>query len=201
MKRPIAELRTLLVRTGAEAEWLRDEQEVWQILRRKPGYATHHLYRASREHEQRLVYSEWESKKALDGARQFLGGTPLGRRLQATLSAGPERMAVELLGPVTSTKGLDLPDGALAATAIVRLPPSTTLTPEQYTAVGKQLMKQTGHLTQVLFRGFDQPAVVGVLCYWQDTAALERAIAALPQIEVDGHKLALAYLPYEPLRA
>ena len=80
-----------MLQAGAEAEWLRDEHETWQILRRKPGYVAHHLYQAVREPQQRLVYSEWDSKKALDGARQFLQGTPLGRQARAALATPPER--------------------------------------------------------------------------------------------------------------
>ena len=85
---------------------------------------------------QRLVYSEWESKKALDGARQFLQGTPLATGAR-TAAAAPERLVVELVGPVTSTKGLDLPETAVAMTAVARLSAATTGAQEQHVKLGK----------------------------------------------------------------
>jgi heme-degrading monooxygenase HmoA len=199
MKRPIAELRTVTVHAGAEAEWLHDEHEAWQILRRKPGYVAHRLYQGVREPHRRLVYSEWDSKKALDGARQLLRGTPLGRRARAVLDAGPERLVVELVGPVTSTKGLVLPDTAVALSAMARAAASST-THEQHVQLGKQLASQPGHITHVLFRGFDDPVLVGAFSHWQDATALEAAIAGLassaPMALLEG----LAYVQYKPVR-
>jgi len=200
MKRPIAEVQSVTVQAGAEAEWLRDQQEAWQILRRKSGYVAHHLYQAARDHQQRLVYSEWESKKALDGARQFLGSTPLGRRLRATLGAAPQRLVMELIGPVTSTKGLDLPQTAVAATALAHLPASETVPLEQLAALGKGLASQPGHITHLLLRGFDDPGVIGVLSYWQDAPALDAAIGSAGALEAGGSRHELVHVCYEPLR-
>ena len=197
MKRPIAEFQTMTLQAGTEAAWLRDEHESWQILRRKPGYIAHHLYQAVHERQQRLVYSEWETKKALDGARQFLQGTPLARRIRTTLAAPPERLIVELVGPVTSTKGLDLPQTAVAVTATVRLSATTAITHEQHAALGKSLATQAGHITHVMFRGFDDPALVGMFSYWQDATALEKAIASANGSDTSP---SFQYVQYAPLR-
>jgi len=121
MRRPIADLLTVTLKPGTEAEFLQAEQAAWQILRRKQGYVTHRIYQPRAEPAQRLVYSEWESTKAADGARQHLQGSPLMRRARAAFAAPPRRLVVELVGAVTSTKGLDLPDGAVAAYAAARL--------------------------------------------------------------------------------
>ena len=197
MKRPIAELRTMTLHAGVEAAWLRDEHEAWQILRRKPGYVAHHLYQAVHEKQQRLVYSEWETKKALDGARQFLQGTPLARRARAALAAPPERLIVELIGPVTSTKGLDLPDTAVAVTAVARLAATSAVTQEQHATLGRNLASQPGHITHVLFHGFDDPTLIGAFSYWQDAAALEKGIASANGLDAS---TSLQYVQYEPLR-
>jgi heme-degrading monooxygenase HmoA len=200
MKRPIAELRTMTVQAGAEAEWLRDEHESWQILRRKPGYVVHRLYQAKDEPQQRLVYSEWESKKALDGARQLLQSTPLARRTRAVLVAVPERLVVELVGPVTSTKGLALPDTAVAVTAVARLSAATSSAHEQHGQLGKNLASQPGHITHVLFHGFDDPALVGAFSHWEDGTALEKAIACAGGLGPTELLEEFAYVQYEPLR-
>src|SRR6266852_2274713 len=102
MKRPVAELLTLTVRAGAEEERAQCEREAWQILRRKQGYVTHRIYRHAADPLRRLVYSEWESKKAVDGARQHLHGTPLMRRARAALASAPQRVIMELVGALTS---------------------------------------------------------------------------------------------------
>jgi len=200
MKRRIAELRTVMLRAGAEPQWFRDEHETWQILRRKPGYVTHHLYQDKQQPQHRLVYSEWESKKTLEGARQFLGGTALGRRLRATLSGAPERLVVELVGPITSTKGLDLPENAIAATAVTRLPSSGSGTSDPHTTLGNHLAAKVGHITHLLFRGFEDPEVVGLISYWQDAAVFDAAIASVTESAIAGAQAALAYVRYEPLR-
>src|SRR5215510_4729178 len=109
MKRPIAEFLSMTVRSGAEAERAQCEHEAWQILRRKQGYVTHRIYQSVRDPLQRLVYSEWESAKALDGARQHLQGTPLLLCAGTATTGAPERHLMELTGQITSTKGLSLP--------------------------------------------------------------------------------------------
>jgi heme-degrading monooxygenase HmoA len=201
MKRPIAELRTLTLHAGTETEWLRDEHETWQILRRKPGYITHHLYSALREQPQRLVYSEWESRKALDGARQRLQGTPLARRARAAFVAPPERMVVELIGPVTSTKGLDLPETAVAVTAVTYLQANTPGAQERLAKLGSILAAQPGHITHVLFRGFDDPALAGTFAHWQDLTALEKAIASVSAFDPSESLPELAYVQYQAVHA
>jgi len=183
MKRPIAELRTVTVHAGAEAEWLRAEHEAWQILRRKPGYVAHHLYQAVHAPQQRLVYSEWESTKALDGAGHFIQGTPLARRGRAAIDAVPERLLVELVGPVTSTKGLDLPQAAIAATAVAQLPEAATGAQESHATLGKFLANQPGHITHVLFRGFNDPTLMGVFSHWTDMTSLDAALASLRELD------------------
>lgn len=187
----------MTVQDGTEAEWLRAEHETWQILRRKPGYVTHHIYQGARDRAERLVYSEWESKKALDGARQFLQGTPLARRTRFAL---PKRLVVELVGPVTSTKGLDLPETAVAMTTVAQLLAPTPGAPEQHPKLAKLLASESGHLTQVMFRGFDDPSLVGVFSHWQDLPTLEHAIASLNSLEPADLPQALVHTPYEPLR-
>ena len=190
----------MTVQNGQEADWLRDEHEMWQILRRKPGYIVHHLYQAVHERQHRLVYSEWESKKALDGARQLLQNTPLGRRARAMLTAAPEHLAVELVGPVTSTKGLDLPQSAVAMTAVARLSAPPSGAHERHDQLGKIMASQPGHVTHVLFRGFEDPTVVGAFSHWQDLAALDTAIASFKSSDPAGVLSELAYVQYEPLR-
>jgi heme-degrading monooxygenase HmoA len=200
MKRPIAEFRTMTLQ-ATEAEWLRDEHETWQILRRKPGYVTHHLYQALPEQPQRLVYSEWENSKALDGARQLLQGTPLVRRARAALVAPPARMVVELIGPVTSTKGLDLPATAVAVTAMTRIQADTPGAQERHAKLGKTLTDQPGHITHVLFRGFHDATLVGAFAHWQDLATLDKAIASVNGLSPAELLPELAYVRYRPLPA
>jgi heme-degrading monooxygenase HmoA len=200
MKRPIAELQTMTLHAGTEAAWLHDEHETWQILRRKPGYVAHHLYQAVHERQQRLVYSEWETKKALDGARQRLQGTPLARRVRTAIAAPAERLVVELVGPVTSTKGLDLPQTAVAVTAVARLSATMAITQEQHVQLGKSLASQPGHITHVLFRGFDDPTLIGTFSYWQDATALEKALTSANPLDTSEPLQKWVYVQYEPLR-
>lgn len=200
MKRPIAELRIMAVPAGAEAEWLRDEHEMWQILRRKQGYVTHRIYQALREAAQRLVYSEWDSKKALDGARQQFQGTPLARRMRAALAAPPERSVVELVGPITSTKGLDLPETAVAVTAITHLPADVANAADRHARLGKLLASQPGHITHVLFRGFDDPALLGAFSHWQDATGVENAVASVNGLDAADQLAGLTSVQYHLLR-
>lgn len=182
MKRPIAELLTMTIKPGAEAERTQYEHEAWQILRRKQGYVTHRIYQRLGDPVQRLVYSEWESKKAADGARQHLQGTPLMRRARSVLTAAPHRLVVELVGPVTSTKGLDLPDGAVATSALTRLADNAGTWRDQEERLGKTLSSQPGHITHVLFRGFEDPLQVGSVSHWVDASAFETARTAIDTI-------------------
>jgi heme-degrading monooxygenase HmoA len=200
MKRPIAELRTVTLLAGTDAGWLRDEHETWQILRRKPGYVVHRLYQTGPDDRQRLVYSEWDSKKALDGARHFLQGTPLARRARAALAASPELLTVELVGPVTSTKGIDLPEHACAATVLARLPVASPTASDRLAQLGKSLASQTGHITNVLFRGYDNPALLGALSHWQDDVTLHAALVALNGLDLGELQPHLVHVQYVPLR-
>lgn len=175
MKRPIAELLTMTINPGAESTRAQYEREAWQILRRKQGYITHRLYQGLTEPLQRLVYSEWESKKALEGARQHLQGTPLQRRARAALSAAPRRLIAELSGPVTSVKGLDLPPGAVATIVIVRLADHPELSHDADERLWKALSSHGGHLATVVFHEFDDPLVLGWFSHWADAEHLEKA--------------------------
>jgi heme-degrading monooxygenase HmoA len=175
MKRPIAELLTMTINADAESTRSQYEHEAWQILRRKQGYVTHRLYRGFTEPLQRLVYSEWESKKALDGARQHLQGTPLQRRARAALSVAPQRLLVELGGPVTSIKGLDLPSGAVAGNVLVRLATQPEPSHGADERLWKALSGQPGHLATVVFHGFEDPRLLGWLSHWADAELLESA--------------------------
>jgi heme-degrading monooxygenase HmoA len=175
MKRPIAELLSMTVNADVESTQSQYEHEAWQILRRKQGYVTHRLYRGLAEPLQRLVYSEWESKKALDGARQHLQGTPLQRRARAALSVAPQRLLVELGGPVTSTKGLDLPSGAVACTALIRLAKQGEPPHGAEEKLWKVLSSQAGHLATVVFHGFEDRLLLGWLSHWADAELFEKA--------------------------
>ena len=173
MKRPIAELLTLSINAGAEATRAQYEHEAWQILRRKDGYVTHRLYRNLTAPLQQLVYSEWTSKKALEGARQHLQGTALTRRARSALSVAPRQIVVEIGGPVTSTKGLDLPPQAVAVTLFARLAGSGNQWPAHEEAVWREIAAHEGHLASIVFHGFDDAALVGWLSHWADAAALD----------------------------
>jgi heme-degrading monooxygenase HmoA len=177
MKRPIAELLTMAVKAGTEAEQLHSAHEAWQILRRKQGYVTHRIYACANDPLQQLEYSEWESKKAADGARQYLQGTPLMRRARTALAAAPQRLIVELVGPITSTKGIDLPEQAVAVAAIGRRREESAAWRGQEEALWKALAGQPGYLTHLLFRGFETPLLVGSLSHWADATAFEQALA------------------------
>jgi heme-degrading monooxygenase HmoA len=179
MKRPIAELLVITLNPGAEAERTHVEREAWQILRRKQGYVTHRIYRHLTNPLQRLVYSEWESAKAVDGARQYLQGTPLMRHARTTLAAAPQRSLLEMAGPITSTKGLDLPDGAVAANAVARLNAPTDSWREQEQSFWKTLASQPGHVTHVLLRGIDDRLVVGSFSHWADADVFQKALAQI----------------------
>ena len=179
MKRPIAELLVITLNPGAEAERAHVEREAWQILRRKQGYVTHRIYRHLSNPLQRLVYSEWESTKAVDGARQHLQGTPLMRHARTTLAASPQRSLLEITGPITSTKGLDLPDGAVAANAIARLTTPTSSWREREQSLWKALACQPGHVTHVLLRGIDDRLVVGSLSHWAEADVFHKALAQI----------------------
>jgi len=179
MKRPIAELLVLTLNPGAEVERAQVEREAWQILRRKQGYVTHRIYRHLTNPLQRLVYSEWESAKAVDGARQHLEGTPLMRRARTTLAASPRRSLLDITGPITSTKGLDLPDGAVAVSAVARLHTATDTWREKEQGFWKALAGQPGHLTHILLRGIDDRSIVGSLSHWADADLFQKALAQI----------------------
>jgi heme-degrading monooxygenase HmoA len=177
MKRPIAELFVMTLNPGAEAERAHVEHEAWQILRRKQGYVTHRIYRHLTNPLQRLVYSEWESAKAVDGARHPLQGTPLMRHARTTLAAAPQRSLLEIAGPITSTKGLDLPEGAVAASALARLTAPSASWREKEQHVWKTLASQPGHVTHVLLRGIHDRLVVGSLSHWANADVFQKALA------------------------
>jgi len=195
MKRPIAELVTVCLQADAQAAHTRVEHELWQILRRKQGYVTHRVYEQEDDPLRRLVYSEWESKKALDGALQQVQTTPLTRQARAACSAAPQRTVVELVGPVTSTKGLHLPEGATAVTALCRLTEDAAGWQEQAALLWRSLSQEPGHVAHVLFRGFEDPGLVGSLSLWADQASVDRARAALSGLGKD-----LTYVQYRPVR-
>lgn len=169
----------MTLKAGAEVERAQHEQAAWQILRRKQGYVTHRVYQDSNEPQRRLVYSEWESAKAVDGARQHLQGLPLMRRARATLTAAPQRLVVELVGPITSTKGLDLSPDAEAVCALGRL----SAVPDDWRVREEQLSKliaaQPGYVTAVVFRGFTDALVVGSFSHWANAAAAATAGAEI----------------------
>jgi heme-degrading monooxygenase HmoA len=177
MKRPIAELLFMTLNAGGEAEQARAEHEAWQILRRKQGYVTHRIYQQLNNPLVRLAYSEWESTKAVDGARQHLQGTPLMRRARATLAGPPQRLVFEICGPITSTKGLDLAATAVAASGVARLkgPSDSWRVTEQ--KLWTLLASQPGHVTHVLLRGIADPLAVGSVSHWADAAAFQTALA------------------------
>lgn len=204
MKRPIAEFLTITIKAGAESERTQYEHEAWQILRRKQGYVTHRIYQQLSDPLQRLVYSEWESAKAVEGARQYLQGTPLMRRARRVLSGAPNRQLVELVGPITSTKGIDLPENAVAAGALIGL----TDTTDEWRVLEEQLWKvlsvEPGYLSHILLRGFDNPSLVGSFSHWSNGAALEQAFTEASRTLVSGttptHAELSAYTLYRPLR-
>jgi heme-degrading monooxygenase HmoA len=176
MKRPIAELLMITLKPGAEAARRQSEHEAWQILRRKQGYVTHRVYEQLTDPLQHLVYSEWESKKAVDGARQHLRDTPLMRRARSTLASVPQRIIFDLIGPVTSTKGLELPKEGVAAMMMSRRAADDHTWQPRETQLWKVLSSQPGHITHLLLRGFDDPLLVGSLSHWLDGSAFEAAL-------------------------
>jgi heme-degrading monooxygenase HmoA len=177
MKRPIAEFLVMTLNAGGEIEQARSEHEAWQILRRKQGYVTHRIYQQLSNPLARLVYSEWESTKAVDGARQHLQGTPLMRRARAALAAPPQRLVFEIAGPITSTKGLDLGDTAVAASGLARLKAPVDVWRATEQKLWALLASQPGHVTHVLLRGISDPLVVGSVSHWADAAAFQTALA------------------------
>jgi len=179
MKRPIAELLVVTLNPDAEAAHAHVEREAWQILRRKQGYVTHRIYRHLSSPLQRLIYSEWESAKAVDGARQHLQGTPLMRRTRTMLAASPQRSVLAIAGPITSTKGLDLPDNAVAASAIAQLNTATDSWREKEQNLWTALASQPGHLTHLLLRGIDNHLVVGSLSHWADADVFQKALVQI----------------------
>jgi quinol monooxygenase YgiN len=182
MKRPIAEFWTLTIQPDAAAEWLQHAHEAWEILRRKQGYVIHRLYGGIQEPQQRLLYSEWESKKALDGARQYLQSTPLMRRARSALTAPPQRLVVELVGPITSTKGLALPADAIAVRATTRFSGDAATWRLEEEQLWKALAAHPAHLSHVLFRGFDDASVAGAFSHWVDATAVETARVEMDQL-------------------
>ncbi len=181
-KRPIAELLMLPIREDATAERVQCEREMWQILRRKQGHVAQRLYRRADAPHLWLAYGEWESKRILDGVRQQLQATPLFRRAQATLAGPAERTIVELVGPITSTKGLDLPEGAVAVVSTMQVAASPAPSPPLRTredAAWQHLAKQPGYLTHLLFRGFHDPSRLGALSHWSSGDSFGAAIATL----------------------
>jgi heme-degrading monooxygenase HmoA len=200
MKRPIAELLWMALKPGVETERRQHDHEEWQILRRKQGYVTHRVYAEVSEPLRRLVYSEWESKKAADGARQYLHGTPLMRRARSTLATGPQRLVVEIVGPITSTKGLDLPDAAAAATAMARLAEDDGSWHDREAKLWRLLSSQPGHITHIRFHGFEDPLLVGSLSHWLDASALENALAQARTLAANEIRQDFSYLYYAPVR-
>jgi heme-degrading monooxygenase HmoA len=177
MKRPIAEILIMTLNAGAEAERTHVEHEAWQILRRKQGYVTHRVYQQLGKPLQRLVYSEWESANAADGARQHLQGTPLIRRGRAMLAAAPQRLVLEISGPITSTKGLDLPEDAVAASGVARLKAIGESWRSAEETLWKALASQPGHITHILLRGVEERLTVGSFSHWADADAFQSALA------------------------
>jgi quinol monooxygenase YgiN len=180
------------------------DREMWEILRRKQGYVTHRRYCREDASNIWLLYSEWESKRMADGARQLLQATPLYRRGQTMLIEPASRLSVELIGTATSTKGLELSDEAIAAVwrARIRVAQSAVRAAEE--AWWKLLAAQSGHLNHVLFRIFDDPLELGAMSHWESRAAFEDAIAAsrsVPDADMLTPLLTvpLAYTVYLPL--
>lgn len=182
MKRPVAELLTMTINAAAESVRTQYEHEAWQILRRKQGYITHRIYQGLEEPLHRLVYSEWESKKALDGARHHLQGTPLMRRARSALGAPPQRWVVELSGPVTSTKGLEVPAGAIATYVFLWLANNGKSSPAREEKLWKALGAEGGHVATVVFHGLDDPLLLGWFSHWADAGAFEKARAHFEEI-------------------
>lgn len=190
----------MTLKPGAEAERRQTEHEAWQILRRKQGYVTHRVYHQVDAPLQRLVYSEWESKKAVDGARQHLQGTPLMRRARSTLAAGLQRLVVDIVGPVTSTKGLELPEAAIAVTLMGRLTQPDGTWQSREAELWKLLSSRPAHITHVLFRGADDPLFVGSLSHWNDGAAFEAALAQVNTLGKEALPRDFAAVHYKPVR-
>jgi len=197
MKRPIAEVLTMTLKPGVESERAQHEHAAWQILRRKQGYVTHRIYQHAAHPLQRLVYSEWESKKAVDGARQHLQGTPLMRQARAVLAAAPQRLIMELIGPITSTKGLDLPDGAIGAMVLGEAS-DVAAWQTQAEQLWKKLANQAGHITHVLWRGLDDPRAVGSFSHWTSAATLHEALVQAPASPAEAGPN-VAYEHYQPV--
>ena len=149
---------------------------------------------------QRLVYSEWESKKAVDGARQHLQVTPLMRRARSTLAAGPQRFVLDIVGPVTSTKGLELPESAIAVTMLHRFTQPDATWQAREAELWKILSSQTGHITHVLFRGSDDPLLVGSLSHWADADQLAAELTQVSSLAKEEAPRDFASVKYKLLR-
>lgn len=98
------------------------------------------------------------------------------RHARALLAAPPQRMVLEIAGPITSTKGLDLPDNSVAACALaqVKAPAETWRDREQ--GLWKTLARQPGYLTHVLLRGVEDHLAVGSISHWANGEAFHKAL-------------------------
>jgi heme-degrading monooxygenase HmoA len=199
MKRPIAEWLTLTLHTGMESEHLQHEHELWQILRRKQGYVTHRLYQSLSNPLHCLIYSEWDSSKAVDGARHNLQGTPLMRRLRSLMTGAPQRTVFDIIGPVTSTKGLDLPAEAAAVSVVAHLTGDAVAWRGTEHTVWTTLSAEVGHITHVLLRGTSDRTLVAWLSHWSNEEAarqaVERANTLVPPGAFAGEPLQAFYRP------
>ena len=124
------------------------------------------------------------------------------RRARAVLSTGPHRLIVEIGGPVTSTKGLDLPEGAIAASVLIHLASNSDTWQEE--KLWRTLSGQSGHLANIMFRGFEEPLLVGSFSHWVDADAFERARVHFDDIArhsgTQPPDQPLEYRLYRPLR-
>lgn len=204
MKKPIAEFLRVAVKPGAETARTQYDHEAWQILRRKQGYVTHRLYQAVADPLHRLIYSEWESRKALAGARQHLQGTASMRRARSLLDAAPQQLIVELGGRVVSTKGIPLPEGVVAAVALIHLANNGSSWHLQEDKLWRALSTQPGHVGNLVFRAFDDSTLVGSFSHWADHDAFEKARGCFEDAAKAHSTSSLAhpidFLLYTPLR-
>jgi quinol monooxygenase YgiN len=175
MKKPIAEFLHITIQSGAELARRQHDHEAWQILRRKQGYVTHRLYQTADEPLRWLIYSEWESHKALAGARQYLQTTPLMRRARLLLSAPPQQLIVEIGGRTASTKGIQLPEGAVGTVALMHLPNDGDPWPSLEEKLWRTLSDQPGHLGNITFHAVHDPLMAGSFSHWSDRAAFQKA--------------------------
>ncbi len=174
-KRPVAEFIEEHLAPEHERDHATVLREMWGILRRKQGYIVHRIYQHAEEPLIWLVYAEWESRQAANGARQRLQETPLFRRARSTITGTSIRSFLELSGAVTSTKGLDLDQGAVAVLDHARRTALDTGWRDIEQAFWKQAEAQTGYLAHVTFRGIDDERTVGALSHWISDSAYEAA--------------------------